>query len=247
MIAGYSASYYMKKPYLSVIIPAYNEAKRLPLTLIDVNKHLSKADFDYEIIVVDNNSKDATREVAERFTHLLKNTKVIECTIQGKGAAVRAGMLAAKGEHRMFMDADNSVSVDRGISALKYFKEGYGVVIGSRDVGGAKNDQPWYRQIAGNIGNLIIQVLLLPGLWDTQCPMKIFSAEAAEKVFPKMKINKWGFDVEVLALAKKFGYKIKEVPAIFINDPNSKVKASAYIKTFLEIFKIRLWLWFGKY
>ena len=113
----------MKKPHLSVIIPAYNEAKRLPLTLIDVDKHFKKVDFDYEIVVVDNNSKDATREVAERFTHLIKNLKVIECTIQGKGAAVKAGMLAAKGDYRLFMDADNSVSVDQGIGALKYFKE----------------------------------------------------------------------------------------------------------------------------
>lgn len=235
------------KPYLSVIVPAYNEEKRISVTIIDLDKKLSGAGFEYEIIVVDNNSKDHTKEVVERLSHGLKNIKVIDCKIQGKGAAVRAGMLAAQGEYRLFMDADNSVSVDQGIEALKYFKEGYGVVIGSRDVGGAKNDQPWYRQIAGNIGNLIIQILLLPGLWDTQCPMKIFTGEAAEKVFSRMKIEKWGFDVEVLALAKKFGYKIKEFPAVFINDANSKVKLSAYVKTLLEVVKIRFWLWFGRY
>lgn len=237
---------------LSVIIPAYNEAKRLPNTLIEIDKHLSKVDFAYEIIIVDNNSKDATKEVAERFAGLMKNIKVIGCRTQGKGAAVKTGMLEAKGEYRAFTDADNSISMDQIIDALKYFsvnggKNDYGVVIGSRDVSGAKHDQPWYRKIAGNIGNIIIQALLLPGLWDTQCPLKIFTAEAAEKIFSVSKVKHWGFDVEILSLAKAFGYKIKEIPAVFINDLDSRVKASTYLDVLLEVCKIRYWLWTNEY
>lgn len=238
------------KPLLSIIIPCYNEEKRLPKTLFEMKKYLDEnVSFPYEIIVVDNNSTDGTFEVAIRFEHLMKELRVIKCKTKGKGAAVREGMLDAKGEYRAFVDADNSVSIDQAVNALEYFKSGeYDVVIGSRDIAGkSKNDQQWYRQIAGNIGNLIIQTLLLPGIWDTQCPLKIFSQKAAESIFPKIKVMHWGFDVEILSLAKKMGYKIKEVPAIFINDTNSKVKASTYIEVLLEVVKIRLWLWFGAY
>lgn len=235
------------KPYLSVIIPAYNEAKRLPITLLDMQKKLANVDFPYEIIIVDNNSTDHTKDVIGRFAHLWEELQLTECKIQGKGASVRVGMLQAKGEYRAFMDADNSISVDQIVNTLPYFKEGYGVVIGSRDVKGAKHDQPLYRRLAGNIGNLIIQTMLLPGLWDTQCPLKIFTAEAAEKIFPIIKVKHWGFDVEILALAKKMGYKIKEIPANFINDPNSKIKASAYLEVLWEVVKIRWWLWTNKY
>ena len=237
----------MDKPRLSIIIPAYNEAKRLPITLLDMQNKLSGVNFPYEIIIVDNASTDHTADVVSRFMTGWKELKIIKCEIKGKGAAVQSGMLSAQGEYRAFTDADNSISADQIINALDSFKEGYGVVIGSRDVKGAKHDQPWYRRIAGNIGNIIIQVLLLPGLWDTQCPLKVFTAEAAEKIFPIIKVKHWGFDVEILALAKKFGYKIKEIPAIFINDTNSKVKASTYIEVLLEVVKIRLWLWFGAY
>ncbi len=249
----------MAKPYLSVIIPAYNEAKRLPLTLIDIDKHLSKADFTYEIIAVDNNSKDATQEVAERFSHIIKNLRVIECPLQGKGAAVKMGMLEAKGEIRIFTDADNSTSIDQFYKMIPYFsakggsaldkKQSYDVVIGSRDIKGSKliPAQSWYRQLPGNMGNLFIQALVLPGLWDTQCGFKALTGEAAEKIFPLLKIKHWGFDVEILALAKALGYKIKEIPVIWVNDPFSHVKASAFIEVLLEVVKIRWWLWTDKY
>ncbi len=235
------------KPYLSVIIPAYNEAKRLPPTLVDISKHLEKIEFEYEIIVVDNNSTDATSEVVERFSHLIKNLKLVKLEMKGKGLAVKEGMLKAEGEYRAFTDADNSISFDQIINALKHFRDGVDVVIGSRDVKGAREEQPWYRQLAGNIGNLIIQALLLPGLWDTQCPLKIFKAEVAEKVFSVAKIKHWGFDVEILSLAKKMGYKIKEIPAVFISAPGSGVKPITYIYVLLEVFKIKWWLITNKY
>lgn len=234
-------------PYLSVIIPAYNEEKRISTTVLDVDKKLSPAGFTYEIIVVDNNSKDHTKEMVDRLSHGLKTARAISCPIKGKGAAVKAGMLEAKGEYRMFMDADNSVSIDQALEVMKYFQEGYDIVIGSRDVGGAKNDQPWYRKLSGNFGNLIIQTLLLPGIWDTQTPMKIFKSEVAEKIFSPSRITRWGFDVEILSLAKKLGYKTKEVPVIFIHDAGSKIRAATYIDFLIEVLKVRWWLWFGGY
>jgi dolichyl-phosphate beta-glucosyltransferase len=235
------------KIHLSLIIPAYNEAKRLPITLIDADRHLQSVDFSYEIIVVDNGSTDGTREVVERFEKLIRNLRVISEENGGKGLAVKTGMLSAKGLYRAFIDADNSVSVDQVIDALPYFKNGYEVVIGSRSIRGGKKDQPWYRIIAGSFGNLIIQALLLPGFWDTQCPMKIFRADVAERVFKISRIRHFGFDVEVISLAKKMGYKIKEVPAVFKNDINSKVKAGSYLQVLWDVLKIRFWLWTNGY
>ncbi|MFA6136150.1 MAG: dolichyl-phosphate beta-glucosyltransferase [Candidatus Paceibacterota bacterium] len=231
-----------KQPYLSVVIPAYNESKRLPLTLIDIDKHLSKADFSYEIIVVDNNSSDATKEVAQRFIPLIKNLKVIECKTQGKGAAVKKGMLQAEGKIRIFTDADNSTSIDHFFKMKHYFNEGYDIVIGSRDVEGSKMEpaQPWYRRLLGNMGNVFIQIMLLRGIKDTQCGFKAFSQEATQKIFQLASIVGWGFDVEVLALGKKLGYKIKEIPVTWVNSAFSHVKPTAYLFVLLEVVKIKI-------
>lgn len=231
-----------QKPFLSVIIPAYNESKRLPLTLVDMDKHLSKVPFSYEIIVVDNNSKDSTKEIALRFAGIMKNIRVIECRTQGKGAAVRKGMIEAKGQIRLFTDADNSVSVDQFSKMQHFFREGYDVVIGSRDVEGARLEPPqaWYRMLLGNMGNIFIQLMLLRGIKDTQCGFKAFSDRAAEKIFPLANINGWGFDVEALSLAKMFGYKIKEMPVVWVNSAGSKVKPTAYIGVLLEVVRIKI-------
>ncbi|MEK7608316.1 MAG: dolichyl-phosphate beta-glucosyltransferase [Patescibacteria group bacterium] len=239
-----------ERPYLSVVIPAYNEAKRLPKTLLDVDKHLSAAPFSYEIVVVNDGSKDNTAEVTEKFKSTVKNLRLIDfAKNRGKGAVVRDGMLMARGEYRLFMDADNSTSVDHFEKMIPYFKDGFGVVICSRAHRESVLDpaEPWYRQIPGKIGNLIIQILVLPGYWDTQCGFKAFTAEAADRVFNIMKIDRWGFDIEALALSRKMRFKIKEVPVHWINDTASHVSASAYLKTLIETLKIRLWLWTGKY
>lgn len=233
----------MKNPYLSVIIPAYNESKRLPLTLIDIDKHLSKQDFSYEIIVVDNCSTDTTREVMRKFTNIITNVKLIESDC-GKGAAIKKGMLEAKGDYRLFTDADNSTSIDHFNSMVPFLKKGIDVVIGSRDVKGSKLEPPqaWYKSLAGNIGNIIIQILLLPGIWDTQCGFKCFSRIAALKIFPLQRLSGFGFDAEILALAKNLGYKIKEIPVTWVNDPSTTVGAIAYVKVLIDVFRVRLWL-----
>jgi len=234
------------KPYLSVIIPAYNEAKRLPLTLIDIDKHLSRAKFSYEIIVVNDGSKDNTAAVVRNFAGLIRHLRLIDNDVnKGKGGVVRQGMLEAKGTYRLFMDADNSTSVDQFEKMIPYLEKGYDVVIGSRAVAGAELSppQPWYRQLSGKVGNLIIQALLLPGIWDTQCGFKCFSMRAAERIFPLQRVKGWGFDVEVISLARAMGYKIKEMPVVWVNDPDSRIKGSAYLKVLIEVLKIRVWLW----
>lgn len=238
------------KPFLSVIIPAYNEASRLPKTLIDIDKKLSEAEYSSEVIVVNDGSKDATAEIVRRFAEHMRNLKLIDNKENhGKGWVVREGMLAARGNWRLFMDADNSTTVDQAGLMMSYFKEGYGVIFGSRGIAGAKlvPPQPWYRQIAGRIGNLIIQLLALPGIRDTQCGFKCFSEEAAERVFRAATIDRWGFDVEALALAKLFGFRIKEIPITWANDENSRVGLKAYASTLLDVGRVWWGVKKGKY
>lgn len=240
----------MPKPYLSVIIPAYNEFERLPLTLIDIDQYLSKVSYSSEILVVNDGSRDKTADVVKKMSETIKNLKLIDNQInRGKGAVVKQGMLMAQGEVRLFVDADNSTSVDQFEKMIPYLNQGFEVVIGSRALKESelRPPQPIYRRILGKIGNLIVQLLLLPGLKDTQCGFKAFKKEAAEAIFSKSQISGFGFDIEALALAKKFGFKIKEIPVVWVNDTRSKVKGLTYLKVLLETIKIRLWLWTGKY
>ena len=236
----------IKKPFLSVVIPAYNEAKRIPLTLIDIDKHLSAAKYPYEIIVVDDGSTDDTAAVVERFTKMIPNLRLTGYgENRGKGGAVKFGMLEAVGRYRLLMDADNSTSVDHFDKMIPCFEEGYDVVICSRAHKESEltPSQGLLRQVLGKGGNLIIQALVLPGIWDTQCGFKAFSEKAAEDVFPIQRVSGWGFDIEILGLAKRLGFKIKQIPVIWVNDTASHVGASAYIKTLLETLRIRVWLW----
>ncbi|MBI3046624.1 MAG: glycosyltransferase family 2 protein [Candidatus Harrisonbacteria bacterium] len=240
----------MARPFLSVIIPAYNESKRLPLTLIDIDKHLEQQEYSYEILVVNDGSADQTAEIVNRFMPLIENLKIIDNKEnKGKGAAVRQGMLLAKGTWRLFMDADNSTSIVEFNKMIPYFKEGYEVVIGSRDVRGARMlpPQAFYKRWLGDIGNLFIQALLLPGIWDTQCGFKCFSDEAAERIFHLTKIDRWGFDAEALALAKALNYQIKEMPVFWVNDPRTHVSWKTYLQVLWETVKVRWWLWQNAY
>lgn len=241
----------MKKPYLSVIIPAYNEAKRLPLTLADIDNYLTKkAKFSYEIVVVNDGSTDETADIIKRFIPLVKNLRLINNEEnKGKGGVVRQGMLEAKGEIRLFTDADNSTSIDQFEEMIPFFdppagRKKFSVVIGSRSIKGARLEpaQPIYRQIPGKLGNLIIQALVLPRIWDTQCGFKAFRKEAAEKIFSLSRISGWGFDVEALALAKQLGYEIKEIPVRWVNNEFSHVKPTTYLKVLWETLKIKYWI-----
>lgn len=244
--------------FLSVIIPAYNEEKRIVKTLLSLDKYLSERDYDYEILVVDDGSKDNTVNIVKNFQKMIKNLNLIENKENhGKGYVVRQGMLAAKGKYRLFTDADNSTSPDQAKNLLSWLKGvktrngivekvgSYDIAIGSRAIKGARVAlrQPLTRLLAGKASNLLIQLLALPGIWDSQCGFKIFTAKAASDIFKKATINRWGFDIEVLALGRRLGYAIKEVPVTWVNDPESKVSLKGYLNTFRELFKIRVNLW----
>lgn len=230
--------------YLSVVVPAYNEERRLPETLVEIDKYLRKQPYEYEIIVVNDGSKDKTAAIVRQLQIKIANLRLIDNKENhGKGFVVRQGLLEAKGEYRLFTDADNSTTVDQVEKLLPCFKQGFDIVIGSRDVKGAviANPQPWYRILVGNIFNLSVQIIVgLWGIWDTQCGFKALSAEAANDVLPRCKIDRWAFDPEILIIGKKLGYKIKEVPIVWINDPESKVKLKGMIKMGFDLLRIRM-------
>ena len=230
---------------LSVIIPAYNEEKRLGKTLNSINDYLSEQNYDSEILVVDNGSKDRTSEIVRNLQSQIKNLRLIEgSSAEGKGFAVKKGMLKAKGDFRVFTDADNSTSIDQVEKMWPEFEKGFDVVIGSRDIKGAvlNPPQPWLRRVILGEGFKLYRKIII-GLWgieDTQCGFKGFKKEAAKIIFQKSKISGWTFDVEVLILAKQMGYKIKEIPVNWENDPDSKVKINSVIEMAVGLLKLKL-------
>lgn len=237
--------------FLSVIIPAYNEEKRLPRTLAEIDKYLrqnypstSSGQVQYEIIVVNDGSKDKTAQVVRELSSAIKNLKLINNKENyGKGYVVRQGMLEAKGAYRLFTDADNSTSIDQVEKMWPEFKKGYDVVLGSRDVKGAVLDppQPWLRQAILGEGFKLVRKIII-GLWeieDTQCGFKGFTRKATKEIFPRCKIDRFAFDPEILVIAKKLRYKIKEIPVVWKNDPESKVKFKSMVKMGLDLLKIR--------
>lgn len=241
------------KPYLSVIIPSYNEEKRITKTLLSVDQYLSKQQYDYEILVVSDGSKDKTVEVASNLQKMVRNLRVIDNQENhGKGWVVRQGMLQSSGNFRVFMDADNATTIDHIEKAWPHLKSGYDVVIGTRDSRDNKEakqavSQSFIKRLMGDMGNILIQVVAVWGIWDTQCGFKVFSEKAAKEVFSKSLIDRWGFDIEALALARRLGFKIALIPTNWINDPNSKVNLKGYLKTFIELFQIKKNLMLDKY
>jgi len=239
--------------YLSVIIPAYNEEKTISNTLLDIDNYLSKQDFTSEIVVVSDGSKDKTAQVVNNLTKLINNLRLIDNQENhGKGWVVRQGMLEAKGKYRLFMDADNATTVDHFDKIRPFLNKGYEIVIGSRekkDAPGAKQAVPqtFIKRHLGNMGNLLIQLLAVPGIWDTQCGFKVFRSDVAENIFKRCKMDRWALDIEALALAKKFKYKIGIIPVYWINNPESRVGIKGYFITFRELFKIKWNLIRGKY
>ncbi len=247
--------------HLSVIIPAYNEEKRILNTLLDIDRYLSRQNYDYEIIVVSDGSTDNTVNVVRSLKNqisqsgagplLAEKLKIIDNKENhGKGWSVKQGMLEAKGEYRLFMDADNSTTINHLEKFWSYIKSGYDVVIGSIELKGAKIEEKsaWYRRALGRFAKYIIRIFA--GLWkirDSQRGFKLFSEKAVKQIFPKQTIMRWGFDIEILVLAKKLGFKIKEIPVDWHNPGESKVKLSSYFKTFIELLKIKLNLITKKY
>lgn len=235
---------------LSVILPAYNEEHRIAKTLEDVSRFLSAQIFDYEILVVDDGSKDNTVGVVEGLAPHIKNLKLVKnAQNHGKGFVVRQGMLEATGEVRLFMDADNSTTVDQAMQMLPFFDQGYDIVLGSRRIKGSviAVHQPWFRDFLGGVFRTIVHTFVPLGVTDSQCGFKAFSARAAAAIFPKQEIFRWAFDVEILAIAKRFGYKFKEVPVKWVDDAESHVKFSGMVRMLLEVLEIRWNLITGRY
>ena len=235
--------------HLSVIIPAYNEEKRLPKTLGEIDNYLKKQDYSYEIIVVSDGSKDKTAKVVKDLE--IKGLRIIDNKKNhGKGYVVRQGMLEAKGQYRLFTDADNSTSIEQVKKLLPWLEKGFDIVIGSREVEGAKLAVPQslIRRFLGAGFRFLVNIVT--GLWDikdTQCGFKAFSREVVNDVFPRLTIDRWAFDVEILVITKKNNYKIKQVPITWINDAHSKVNFKGIVKMFFETLQVRWNLILGKY
>lgn len=281
--------------FLSVVIPAYNEEKRLPNTLKKVKEYLERQEYEWEVLIVNDGSKDGTAEAVSVLIKDWNNFRLINNKEnQGKGGVVKQGMLAAKGEWRLFMDADNSTDISeveklwpytnasgrqylqttgssrpseaglptRSASALDHAPQparvsledtdplqSYEIIIGSRYLNkdSIKIKQPLMRRMVSRMGNFLIRIMLGINMVDTQCGFKLFSLKASEEIFPKQTILRWGFDMEILAIAKHCGYKIKEVAVDWYDAEGSQVKKSAAIKTLKELWIIKWNLIKGKY
>ena len=243
-----------EKPYLTVIIPAYREADRIGKNLLEIENYLGSKDYSYEVLVVTDGSPDNTPEVARSFADRVKNLRVIENKENhGKGYVVRQGLLEAKGKYRLFTDADGSTSITHLDTFLPEFEKGFDLVLGSRDIEGAyvQVHQPKYREIMGDGGNWLIRIVL--GLWgfpDTQCGFKMLSDRAAEAVASRMVVDRFGFDFELIIIAKKMGFAIKQMPVRWLNEEGSAVGLTGpngFIQVLIDLFKTRLRLWGGKY
>lgn len=230
----------MSPPQLSVVIPAFNEAARLPATLVRIKQYLEQTSLSHEILVVDDGSLDDTAARATQTlggrVHVLRNE-----TNRGKGFAVRRGMLEARGERRLMSDADLSTPVEELDRLMGKMDEGFDVVIASRALPGARVEvrQPFFRENVGRLFNLLVQALLLPGLHDTQCGFKLWSAQAAAEGFSRARLDGFSFDVEVLHLARRRGRSIAEVPVTWRNDAASRVTLLGGCAAFLDLVRIR--------
>ena len=236
--------------HLSVIIPAYNEEDRLPGTLRDVMEYLSRQSYSAEVIIADDGSTDGTARAIRPWEGSNDELRVVTLSQnRGKGAAVCLGMAEARGAYRLFMDADNPTTLDQISRFWTWIEGGYDIVIGSRSVEGSEisQRQARYTELAGRLGNLLIRALAVPGIRDTQAGFKLFSGRSADAIFPRVTIARWGYDVEVLAIARVLGYRIREVPIRWVNAPGSKVSLRSYFQVFHEVWRIRKNLKSGSY
>ena len=214
----------MEKPFLSIIIPAYNEENRLPASLEKIAAFLAAQPYRAEVLVVENGSSDATFAIAQQFEKRNASFHAIHIEERGKGIAVKTGMLAAQGDYRFICDADLSMPIEEVNHFIPPQLQGCDIAIASREAPGAQRiGEPGYRHFIGRVFNGFVKVMALPGLQDTQCGFKCFSAAAAERLFPQQTIMGWTFDVEVLFLARRYGYTIHEIPIRWYYSEHSKV------------------------
>jgi dolichyl-phosphate beta-glucosyltransferase len=227
---------------LSIIIPAYNEEKRLAHTIKGIIRFLKANHLDYELILVDDGSTDSTHAQLKKFVDGTDSVKLLHYKKnRGKGFAVRTGVLASSGEYVFFMDADGSTPIDELSKLLKELIRGTPVVIGSRHLptSSINKNQPLYRRFFGRLANFIIRLLLLPGIYDSQCGFKGFSRDAAISLFTILKTYRWGFDFEILTRARRLNYLIVEVPVSWFHQEGSRMSPiKSFIKTFYDLIYV---------
>lgn len=227
----------MSEPYLSVVLPAYNEQERLKKHVPAIRAHL--AGKAHEIIVVNDGSRDDTAKVAREL-----GVELIDLNPnRGKGGAVKAGMLAARGRYVLFTDADQSTPIGEVDKLLAKLEAGYDLAIGSRAIPGAevKEPQVWYRALAGKLFGVATKLFCISGIYDTQCGFKAMKREVAQKVFPQVTSNTAIFDIEMLVVATREGCRIAELPVRWVHDPDTRIPYNLRraLKIWAELFRIR--------
>jgi len=228
-------------PLLTIVIPAYNEERRLPTTLPRVVAFAEAQDYPVEVLVVDNASTDHTPEIARHIAAEHTIVSLLYQPLRGKGAAVRKGMLEGRGEYLFICDADLAMPIEEVSKFLPPTLSNYDVAIASREVPAAvRHNEPWYRHLMGRVFNLLVRLLAVPGIQDTQCGFKCFHREAARDIFTTQIVDGWAFDVEILYIARRRGYRIVEVPIHWYYGQGSRVSPIRdSIKMVMEVLRIR--------
>ncbi|MCC6175011.1 MAG: glycosyltransferase family 2 protein [Chloroflexi bacterium] len=232
----------MNDPTLSLVIPAYNEEARLPATLEATSDYLHRRGEPYEILVVVNGSTDGTAAVAKCFAERDPSVRLIVTSLRGKGLAVKIGVSEARGERVVFCDADLSTPIDEVVGLADRLNERDQMVIATREGHGARRiGEPYSRHIMGRVFNSLVQVLAVRGIHDTQCGFKAFTRRCAQAVFSRQRLAGFGFDVELLYIARKHGFHIREVPVTWVYRPSSRVDpVRDTIRMFLDVVRVRL-------
>lgn len=247
-----------EKPYLSVVIPAYNEGGRkgaeLKKNIEEIARYLGGKNITYEVVAVSDGSKDSTVEELKSLAPLVQKMEIIDRKEnRGKWYSVREGFLKARGKYRLLTDADGATSITNLEGFWTHMEKGEDIIIGSRDLSESKIEkhQPKWKEILGDAGNVLIQFMLgLRGIKDTQCGFKILSEKAANEVVTRMKVDRWGGDFEMMALARKLGYKFVEIPVVWIDAGQSLVGVKGlggYGSTLRELFQVKWRMITGQY
>ncbi|HUV73678.1 MAG TPA: dolichyl-phosphate beta-glucosyltransferase [Anaerolineae bacterium] len=239
----------MEHPFLSIVVPAYNEEARLPQTLPRIVDFLRAQDYAAELVVVDDGSTDGTCRIVEDIAATVPFVRLIRNEHRGKGYAVKTGGMAAAGDYIFLCDADLSMPIEEVARFLPPALEEYDVAIGSREVEGARRyDEPGLRHLMGRVFNTLVRLLAVRGFQDTQAGFKCFAREAAREMFPYQTMDGFGFDVEILFIAQKRGFRIVEVPINWYYMSNSRVSpVSDSVRMFREILEVRMNDWRGLY
>jgi glycosyltransferase involved in cell wall biosynthesis len=229
------------EPFLSLVIPAHNEQARLPTSLPVIHEFLKTQSFTWEVVVVDSGSRDDTAQVVRDFIGRWPALRLVQVERPGKGLAVRRGMLAARGDYRFICDADLSMPIDQLPRFLPPAMPDADVVIASREIpGAARHSEPAYRHLIGRAFNFLVRRLTIPEIQDTQCGFKCFRRPAAEDLFRVQRLDGWSFDVEVLYVALRRGYRVVEVPIPWYYNPGSRVRVVRDSLTmFTDLLRIR--------